>query len=273
MPRAASPEVACGRLLAVAFVAAAPAAADPSAEPAPAPAPASAPALDPDFDAAFPPPVPVRASAPARPPFERAAAIPSTGRGLVQHTAITVPKGVVDVAARGALTFGGLVSLAAGVGETTELSAELGAVDARGDTAAVAGAGFKQVLATARIAQLSVGGSFRHVREGGDETSLGQMGGTLTLCTSATCAVLMSLGLSGLYVREEDDVRLSVTYGLSVGWPRARFLAEVLVARGTSMMLGGVRLVGRAYWGDVGLSTPIEPGDPVVPFATLGVRL
>jgi hypothetical protein len=270
VPRAASQEVALVALVALVVLAVpAPAAADPSVEPTPEPAPAP----DPAFDAAFPPPVRVRDAAPARPPFEHAAAIPSTGRGLVQHTAITVPKGAVDVAARGALTLGGLVGLAAGVGETTELSVELGAVSARGDTATVAGAGFKQVLASARIVQLSVGGSFRHVREGGDETSLGQMGGTLTLCTSATCAVLMSLGLSGLYVREEDDVRLSVTYGLSVGWPRARFLAEVVVIGETSMMLGGVRLVGRAAWGDVGLSTPIEPGDPVVPFATLGVRL
>jgi hypothetical protein len=251
--------------MSVLIPAAARASPDPAAPTVPAPEVAPA-----------PPPPPRRADVPAEParsPLELRARVPNGGRGLAMHNALTVPRGAVDVSMRGAMPLGGLVAIAAGLGERTELSAEAGIAHENSDAAAVVGVGFKQVIASARLVQLSVGGSLRHLRDGGADMSLGQLGGTLTVCTDTGCGLMMSLGLSGLYVREEDDVRVVVSAGFSAGSRHRRFIGEVVVVAGTELVLGGMRIGGARYAADVGIASAITSGADVMPFVGFAARL
>ncbi len=250
------------------------AAPEPEIPAAPAPAPETSEPEAPEAPApAASPEAEIPPAAPERHPLERRAAIPSSGRGLVHHTALTVPKGTVDVSARGALPLGALVMIAGGIGERTELSAEVGVANENEDAAAVVGAGFKQVIARSRRVQLSLGGSVRHLRDTGASLSLGQLGGTLTACTDEACSLMFSLGLSGLYVREEDDVRTVVSVGFSGGQPHLRFLGEVVVVAGTELVLGGMRFGNAKFAADLGVASPIVSDGDAMPFAGFAVRM
>ena len=239
----------------------------PPGQTAAAPVPTVAPALAPAL-------VPAERPADAEPtPLEQRRAIANSGRGLVGHTALTVPQGRVEISMRGLVPYAGLATIAAGLGPTTELSADVGGVLV--DTpAAVLGAGVKQVLVQGDRVQVSVGGSVRRIHDpDANGILLAQLGGTLSACADRQCSLLVSAGLSGVYAREEDATLPVVSLGISAGSRYTRLLGEVFVIERAAIVFGGLRFGNATFTGDVGLMTAVLDETGVLPFAGFGTRM
>ncbi|HWU88391.1 MAG TPA: hypothetical protein VN253_13990, partial [Kofleriaceae bacterium] len=235
----------------------------------------------PSETAAVPAPGAIPAAAPAaadRPErteptaIERRRATANAGRGLVGHTALTVPAGSVEVSMRSIVPYAGLATIAAGISSTTELSADLGgALDSDGPVA-IYGAGIKQVLVRGDRMQLSVGGSIRRIQEGRTLT-MGQFGGTLSACTDSECTGLFSAGISGVFVPREEVMVPVLSLGLSVGSEHTRLLGEAFMIAGGAILFGGLRFGSARFTGDLGLMSVLEDGTELMPFVGFGVRM
>lgn len=222
-------------------------------------------------------PVPPTADQPAHAettPLEKRRAIPSSGRGLIGHTALTVPAGSVEVSMRSVVPYAGLATISAGIRSTTELSAELGGVLEGEDPVAVFGAGVKQVLVRGDRVQVSVGGTIRRLRDPEAESvTIGQFGGTVSACADRRCSLLFSSGLSVMYTSEVDSMRPVISLGISAGSLNTRFLGEVFVVERAAAVFGGVRFGNAKFTGDVGLMTMVLDEFGVLPFAGFSTRM
>jgi hypothetical protein len=252
------------------------AAADEPAPPAEAPPPPlTPPAFAPPQLA---PPLTVERPAPAPAaltPIEQRRAIVGAGRGLAGNTALTVPAGRVEVSMRSFVPFAGLITVSAGLGSTTELSAEVGGIDDGGATVAF-GVGAKQVLAKRDRMQVSIGGTLRRLQDTSEESyaiMLAQVGGTLSACVTEPCSLMVSAGVSGLYITDEGSMPV-FSLGLSAGGRTTRLLAEAYQIERVSVVMGGIRFGSESWCGELGLVTVvIDEGTGVVPYAGFSARM
>lgn len=239
--------------------------------PPPAPLASPAPHAMPADVWRFPaPPQPAELS-----PLEQRRRLPNGSRGLLGHTALTVPQGTVDVSMRTLFPYAALATISVGVGPTTELSADLGGTIIDDSQAALVGGGVKQVLVRTDRVQLSVGGSIRrlHMPDGDGGINFAQAGGTLSACLDQPCSVLVSGGLSAIYTTEEDRLLPSLTVGISAGSRHTRVLGEAFVVEDVTVLVGGLRFGNVKYSGDLGLLAVLVDDTGILPFAGFGVRM
>jgi hypothetical protein len=230
-------------------------------------------------DAPFEPPgmapvVVVEDAPPAPPPVSTIAAqssIVGSQRNLLSGTALTVPKGQVELAARSATLLNG-ASIAGGLTSTTEVWADVYTVIE--EEGSIYGVGLKQVLARGDNWQLAVTGSIRGADE--EDDKLVTVGGVVTACTER-CTVMASGGVSLLMF--EDEEYLPVYSGaISVGSPTVRLIGEAMFVpdeNDDKLGLGflGVRFGSRKFAADLGLATLLDADEAVLPMLSLAGRM
>ena len=237
----------------------------------PAPASPAEPAFRaPSLTAALPP------AAPELTAIERAARRDSANdRAFGTSTALTVPDGQVDASLRIA-PVGGILSLAAGLGNGIEISVDAGGVVGE-DGVGSYGIGAKLALAHKGGWGLAVQAGIHSMGDGeSDSISLWNVGAVVSGCSDADCSGLISLGGGVLGSSDSYDDKIPYAWAsMLLGTGGFRPIIEGSVLQGGILGFLGARMGGRHAALDLGIGFlgSSEGGDGgALPVAALSVR-
>jgi hypothetical protein len=214
--------------------------------------------------------------APELSPIERAARRDAADdRAYGTSTALVVPQGQVDASLRVA-PFGGVLSVAAGLGGGLELSADVGGI--------VADAGMGTYGVSAKLALVrrygwtfAVLGGYHKAGDGENgDAGLYNVGAVVSGCTDRDCSGLISIG-AGVMGSTQDSSSDSIPYAwgsLLLGTGGFRPIIEGAVLQGGVLGFVGARMGGRRAALDLGLGFLGADGGEGggLPIAALSVR-
>lgn len=223
----------------------------------------------PEADRDEPPrPAPVDApEAPERSALDTAIARDAAAdRAYGTSTALALPSGRLDLSGR-ASAFGGIASVAAGIGSGLEISADVAGIG--GEQLGFLGGGVKLEIAHGRRWALAATASYHRITEDGgdymDQAGLWSAGGVVSACSARDCPVLVSAGGGIMGVTESDSDTVPYLSGsLIAGTGSFRPILEgaaLLVDNGGLLGFFGARIGGKRVAVDAGFGVLVADGD------------
>jgi hypothetical protein len=209
---------------------------------------------------------------PPRPPAEQpvtplaayAARDAAADRAFGTSTAVALPSGKIDISGR-ASTFGGIASIAAGLGSGIEVSADIGGVS--GGLGSIGG-GVKFVLAHGATTAFAATASYHNVTDDCDDcmdTGMWSIGGVFSSCMGSDCSSLVSLGggVRGVTESGGDNVGyLSASLVAGNGGFRPILEGAALLAdSGGILGFAGARMGGKKVAFDAGIGFVLADHD------------
>jgi hypothetical protein len=185
-------------------------------------------------------------------------------RAYGTSTAVALPSGKVDLSGRASF-FGGIGSIAAGLGGGLEVSADIGAVS---DEVGTIGGGVKLVVAHSQTVALAANASYHRLNDdcydcsGGD--GLWVIGGVLSSCMGSDCGSLISVGGGVMVVSDEDDRAGYLSASLVAGTGGFRPILEgfaLLGDDGGVLGFAGARMGGKRVAFDAGIGFVLADDD------------
>jgi hypothetical protein len=227
-----------------------------------------------------------KAPAPAEQPVSPLAAYSArdaaADRAFGTSTAVALPSGKIDVSGR-ASYFGGIGSLAAGLGSGLEVSVDIASIT---DDASMVGGGVKLVLVQGQTTALAATASYHHVNDScydcsSSDDALWAVGGVLSTCVGENCSSLFSVGGGVMGVTDSGSNNvgyLSASLVAGTGGFRPILEGAALLGEGGGILgFAGARMGGKkvAFDGGIGflLSSDGESdGGAAAPMIGLSVR-
>jgi hypothetical protein len=185
-----------------------------------------------------------------------AARDPAADRAFGTSTAVALPSGKVDISGRASF-FGGVGSVAAGLGGGIEVSADVGAI---ADDVGSIGGGVKITVAHSRTVALAATASYHRMSDDcydcSSDDGLWAVGGVVSTCIGETCSSLLSAGGGVMGVADDDDKIGYVTGSLVAGSGSFRPILEgaALLGDGGGVLgFAGARIGGKRVAFDAGI--------------------
>jgi hypothetical protein len=194
-----------------------------------------------------------------------AARDPAADRAFGTSTAVALPSGKVDLSGRASF-FGGIGSIAAGLGGGIEVSADVGAIT---DEIGSIGGGVKVVVAHSQTVALAATASYHRVSDdcydcSSSDDALWAVGGVVSTCLGDSCSSLFSAGGGVMGVTDDDDELGYVSGSLVAGTGSFRPILEGVVLLGDDggvLGFAGARIGGKRVAFDAGIGFVLGDGD------------
>jgi hypothetical protein len=185
-----------------------------------------------------------------------AARDPAADRAFGTSTAVALPAGTMDLSGRASF-FGGVGSIAAGLGGGVEISADVGALP---DAVGSIGGGVKLVVAHSQTVALAATASYHRISDdcydcSSSDDALWAVGGVVSTCLGDSCSSLLSAGGGVMGVTDEDKLGY-VSGSLVAGSGSFRPILEgvALLGDGGGVLgFAGARIGGRRVAFDAGI--------------------
>jgi hypothetical protein len=190
---------------------------------------------------------------------------PAADRAFGTSTAVALPSGKIDISGR-ASYFGGMGSIAAGLGSGIEVSADIGGIT--GEHLNSFGGGVKIVVAHGHSVSLAATASYHHMTDHCgdcmDTTGLWSVGGVLSSCVGSDCSGVVSVGGGLMGVTESDSDSIPyLNASLIAGSGSFRPILEgaaLLGSGGGILGFGGARIGGKTVAVDAGIGFLLADG-------------
>jgi hypothetical protein len=186
-------------------------------------------------------------------------------RAFGTSTAIALPSGKIDVSGR-ASVFGGIGSIAAGLGSGIEVSADISGVS--GELGGIGG-GVKLVLAHSRTTAFAATASYHNMTDDCgdcmDTMGLWSVGAVFSSCVGSDCSSLVSLGGGVMGVTEDGSDKVGyLSASLVAGSGGFRPILEgaaLLADSGGILGFAGARMGGKRVALDAGIGFMLGDGE------------
>jgi hypothetical protein len=208
---------------------------------------------------------PAPAEQPAQGLAAYAARDPAADRAFGTSTAVALPSGKMDISGRASF-FGGMGSIAAGVGSGIEISADIGAIT---DEVGSIGGGVKVVVAHSQTVALAATASYHSVSDAcydcsSSDDGLWAVGGVVSTCLGDSCSSLLSAGGGVMGMTDDEDKLGYLSASLVAGNGSFRPILEGVALLGDDggvLGFAGARIGGKRVAFDAGIGFVVADGD------------